>query len=51
MKLIIFAEKEVRDTTEAGDVIKQLKSIVTVNDFQVRDDAIKQEIKDKVEAK
>ena len=48
MKLIIFAEKEVRDTDEAGALIKQLNTIVTVNDFQIRDDVVKQEIMTKV---
>ena len=49
MRLIIFTEKEVRDTDEAGALIKQLGSIVTVIDFQIRDDAAKQEIKSKSE--
>lgn len=48
MKIIVFVEKEVRDTTEAGDLIKQIKAIATVTGFQVQDDAVKQEINDKV---
>jgi hypothetical protein len=48
MKLIVFVEKEVANTTEASELLKQLENIAVIADFQVRDDQIKQEIKDKV---
>jgi len=47
MKLIIFAEKEVMDSDEAARVIKEISAIVNVSDFQVQDEVLKEEIKDK----
>ena len=49
MKLIIFAEKEVANSDEAGRIIKEISVIAKVCDFQVQDEALKDEIRDKAE--
>jgi len=47
MKLIIFAEAEVADAAQAVSVIKKVSELLTVNDFQIQDEQLKNEIKDK----